>query len=375
MEILLQLGGLQAILFSLILFFRTPAARNGRKLLAWLLLSLGIASIFHAFDELSLYVELPHLIRLNWGLPLTFGPLLYLYVRQLTVPGTKFTQADLQHFSPYLLNLLLLLPFFFQNGESKIQILDYFTAIISRGTDIYRIYYYLLQIGIAYWGWHYTLKCLPLLKTYRDRLLGNYSEIETRQLNWMRSIVYGFMGLFLLFVLSLSLTIGATYPDFDYEQYFYLGSFGLVYWMTSKAVKLEEVPVSSKTETPEAIPPVKSTPVKDEGADQLLQYMLVEKPYLDSDLTAVNLAKSLNFTRHQLSHILNEQLGKNFYDFINGYRVDAFKTKLQDPSFAAYSILGLALESGFKSKSSFNAIFKKVTGMTPSQYRKGLAKP
>ena len=69
---------------------------------------------------------------------------------------------------------------------------------------------------------------------------------------------------------------------------------------------------------------------------------------------------------------INEQLGKNFYDFINAYRVEAFKAKLQDPKFAAYSILGVALESGFKSKSSFNAIFKKVTGMTPSQYKKGL---
>lgn len=374
MELLLQLGGLQAILFSLILFFRTPAARNGRKLLAWLLLSLGIASVFHAFEELSLYVDFPHLIRLNWGLPLTFGPLLYLYVRQLTLPEAKLTQADIQHFSPYLLNLLLLLPFFVQSGESKIQILDYFTAIISRGTDIYRTYYYLLQIGIAYWGWHYTLRCLPLLKTYSDQLLGNYSEIETRQLNWMRSIVYGFMGLFFLFVLSLSLTIGATYPDFDYEQYFYLGCFGLVYWMTSKAVKLEEMPVPSKTEIPEAPAPIKPAPVRDHGADQLLQYMLAEKPYLDSDLKAVDLAQQLNLTRHQLSQILNEQLGKNFYDFINAYRVEAFKTKLQDPKFAAYSILGVALESGFKSKSSFNAIFKKVTGVTPSQYKKGLTK-
>lgn len=375
MQLLLQLGGLQAILFSLILFFRTPVARNGRKFLAWLLLSLGIASVFHAFDELSLYVEFPHLIRLNWGLPLTFGPLLYLYVRQLTIPEAKFTQADLQHFSPYLLNLLLLLPFFLQAGESKIQILDYFTAIISRGTDIYRIYYYVLQIGIAYWGWHYTLKCLPLLKTYRDRLLGNYSEIETRQLNWMRSIVYGFMGLFILYVLSLSLSIGATYPDFDYEHFFYLGSFGLVYWMTSKSVKLEEVPVPSKTETTEAPIPVKPSPFKDKGAEELLQYMLAKRPYLDSDLTAVDLAKQLNLTRHQLSQILNEQLGKNFYDFINAYRVDTFKSHLEDPTFANYNLLGIALESGFKSKSSFNAIFKKVTGMTPSQYKKGLAKP
>ncbi len=373
LELLLKLGGLQAILLSLMLFFRRPATKTGRRLLAWLLLALGIASGFHALNALSFYLEFPHLIRLNWGLPLIFGPLLYLYVRQLTVAEAKLSQKDLQHFSPYLLNLLLLLPFFFQNGESKIQILDYFTAIISRGTDIYRIYYYILQIGIAYWGWYYTLKCLPLLKDYRDRLLSNYSDIEKRQLDWMRSIVYGFMGLFVLFVLSLALNIRTTYPDFDYEQYFYLGSFGLVYWMTFKSLKLEEEAVSPQLLTTESTGKVKPEVVDHKQASQLLEYMRTEKPYLNSELTAVDLAKTLNLTRHQLSQILNEQLGKNFYDFINSYRVEAFKANLQDPAFANYNILGIALEAGFKSKSSFNAIFKKVTGMTPSQYKKGLA--
>lgn len=366
---------MQAILLALILFFRSQADGKGRKLLAWLLLSLGIASVFHALTELSFYLDFPHLIRLNWGLPLIFGPLLYLYVRQLTMPEAGLSQKDLQLFSPYILNLLLLLPFFFQNGESKIQILDYFTAIITRGTDIYRIYYYILQLGIAYWGWYYTLKCIPLLQTYRGRLLANYSEIEKRQLDWMRSIVYGFMGLFVLFVLSLALTIRATYPDFDYEQYFYLGSFGLVYWMTFKSVKFEGETTPSRIEPPEPSSKHTSVAVDTEQTAQLLEYMRTEKPYLNSDLTAVELAKQLKLTRHQLSQILNEQLGKNFYDFINGFRVETFKTHLQDPAFAHYNILGIALESGFKSKSSFNAIFKKMTGMTPSQYRKGLAKP
>ncbi|NET35056.1 MAG: AraC family transcriptional regulator [Cyanothece sp. SIO1E1] len=375
MELLLQLGGLQAILLALMLFFRTSAAKTGRKWLAWLLLTLGMASVCHALDELSFYLEFPHLIRLNWGLPLCLGPLLYLYVRQLTAPEVKLSQADFQHFSPYILNLLLLLPFLFQDGESKIQVLDYFTAIISRGTDIYQTYYYILHIGIAYWGWHYTLKCLPLLNNYRERLLANYSDIEKRQLNWMQSIVYGFMGLFTLFVLSLVLNISSNYPDFDYEQYFYLGSFVLVYWMTFKSVKLEGDTAPPQTEIPTTTNTTKPVEVDSKQKDQLLEYMLTEKPYLNSELTAVDLAQTLGLTRHQLSQILNEQLGKNFYDFINAYRVDAFKAHLEDPAFANYNLLGLALESGFKSKSSFNSIFKKVTGMTPSQYKKGLSRP
>ncbi len=373
MELLLQLGGLQAILLALMLFFRTRVTRNGSKWLAWLLLSLGTASIFHAFDQRSFYQDLPHLIRLNWGLPLIFGPLLFLYARQLTAPEVKWSRDDFQHFSPYLLNLLLLLPFFWQDGASKIQVLDYFTAITTRGTDIYRPYYYLLQIGIALWGWKYTLKCRPLLQAYRERLLANYSDIEKRQLKWMQSIVYGFMALFLLFVISLALNISTSYPDFDHEQYFYLGSFVLVYWMTFKSLKLEGEPTAPQVDATEPATAVKPGAADPKKRERLLELMRTEKPYLNSDLTAVALAKQLNITRHQLSQILNEQVGKNFYDFINAYRVEAFKSYLKDPAFANYNLLGIALESGFKSKSSFNAIFKKVTGMTPSQYRKSLA--
>lgn len=373
MDLILKLGGLQAVLLAFILFFRSDTKQRGRRLLALLLLSLGIASCFHSFNDLSFYLDFPHLIRLNWGLPLIFGPLLYLYVRQLTVPEARVSKSDIQFFTPYILNILLLLPFFLQDGESKIQILDYFTAIITRGTDIYQIYYYLLQVAIAYWGWHYTIKCFPLLTEYQNRLLATFSEIEKRQLSWLKTIIYGFLGLFALFVLVLWLTIKNSYPDFDYEQYFYVGSFGLVYWMTFKAVNLQ-------TTTPSATPkpaapkvPEKETPPQDKALEkQLLQYMESEKPYLDSELTAVQLAHSLQITRHQLSQVLNEQLGKNFYDFINSYRVAAFKAHLIDPDFQSFSLLGIALEAGFKSKSSFNAVFKKLTGMTPSQYKKTL---
>ena len=373
MELILKLGGLQAILLALILFFRSDANQRGRRLLALLLLSLGIASCFHSFNNLSFYLEFPHLIRLNWGLPLIFGPLLYLYVRQLTVPEARLNKSDIQFFTPYFLNILLLLPFFLQNGESKIQILDYFTAIITRGTDIYQTYYYLLQVAIAYWGWHYTIKCFPLLTEYQNRLLASFSEIEKRQLAWLKTIIYGFLGLFALFVLVLWLTIKNTYPDFDYAQYFYVGSFGLVYWMTFKAVNLQTTTSSAPPQPATPKMPAKSTAPQDKAlAEQLLQHMEAEKPYLNSELTAVQLADSLHITRHQLSQVLNEQVGKNFYDFINSYRVAAFKAHLTDPAFQSFSLLGMALEAGFKSKSSFNSVFKKLTGMTPSQYKKTL---
>jgi len=72
---------------------------------------------------------------------------------------------------------------------------------------------------------------------------------------------------------------------------------------------------------------------------------------------------------HQLSRVINEHFGRNFFDFINGYRVAEVKRKILDPAYAHFSLLGIAFESGFNSKSAFNRVFKKITGQTPSQFK------
>jgi AraC-like DNA-binding protein len=76
--------------------------------------------------------------------------------------------------------------------------------------------------------------------------------------------------------------------------------------------------------------------------------------------------------RGQLSQLINDGLGDNFYDFVNKYRVDEVKRLMTDPKAKNFNLLGIALEAGFKSKSTFNLIFKRFTGLTPSEYRKNL---
>src|SRR5690625_577176 len=101
--------------------------------------------------------------------------------------------------------------------------------------------------------------------------------------------------------------------------------------------------------------------------------MKANKPYLESDLTLPKLAEELDLSTHHLSQVINEMHGKNFFNFINKYRVAEVKRKIQDPEFQNYSLLGIAYESGFNSKSAFNRVFKNVTGMTPSEYRRSLS--
>ena len=98
--------------------------------------------------------------------------------------------------------------------------------------------------------------------------------------------------------------------------------------------------------------------------------MEVEKPFLKNKITLQEIASALDIPNHHLSQVLNDKIKQNFFDFINGYRIEALKEKLKDPKSKHLTILGIANECGFNSKASFNRIFKKNTGLTPSEYLK-----
>ena len=104
---------------------------------------------------------------------------------------------------------------------------------------------------------------------------------------------------------------------------------------------------------------------------QLLYVMDIEKLYKDDSLSLQLLAKKISISSHILSQIINEQLNKNFSDFVNSYRIEASKKMLQEADEET-SILHICYEVGFNSKSAFYRAFKKFAKMTPSQYQKRL---
>ena len=100
--------------------------------------------------------------------------------------------------------------------------------------------------------------------------------------------------------------------------------------------------------------------------------MKEEKPYLDPLLSINKLAEVTKMPQYKISKLLNNSLNQNFYDFVNGYRIEEIKSRLAKGEAESYSILGIAMDSGFNSKASFNRVFKKTTGVTPSAYLKSL---
>jgi AraC-like DNA-binding protein len=102
----------------------------------------------------------------------------------------------------------------------------------------------------------------------------------------------------------------------------------------------------------------------------LLNIMDNDRPYLDPSLSLDKLAHQTEMNPKYLSLILNNTLNKNFYEFINEYRIEEVKELLIDPELKHLTIAGIANEAGFNSKSSFNSIFKKQTNITPKEFLK-----
>ena len=102
----------------------------------------------------------------------------------------------------------------------------------------------------------------------------------------------------------------------------------------------------------------------------LKNLMELEAVYLDQDLTLRSLAESVDLHPNKLSWLINEHIGKNFNEYVNTYRLEAFKQRALDPTNSHLTLLGLAYESGFNSKTAFNTVFKKLVGMTPKAFQK-----
>ncbi len=198
-------------------------------------------------------------------------------------------------------------------------------------------------------------------------------------LNWLKILSISFYVAFLiLFILGGLNMIGDIIPFDPYFVVFaFIALFSFVYSfygikqpvIFGQEVKINGDEKDEKKETEK----YSRSGLKEKQAEQYLEKLIhvmeTDKPYLDRDLSIQDLSVMTDIPRHHITQVLNEKHGKNFFTFINEYRVKEVISRFNDPANNNFTILAIAYDSGFNSKTTFNSIFKSQTGLTPSEFR------
>ncbi|HAS45806.1 MAG TPA: hypothetical protein DCS93_35320 [Microscillaceae bacterium] len=388
----LIVGAVQALFLALLVLSKQKKALADYLLVGWFLVSAAHIFFFYT----SLHQSLTHNQRwliMGTGLPFLQGATLFFYVNALIKPRLHWF-IYLLHLSPFVIYTISFIVYQ-QLYPQAYEVLDG-TLLVQQKLP-WLMWHHGVFKAIA--GIGYIMWSLFILVRYQLELPRHYSFQEKINLNWLKYWLITTLGMALItvgvIVLGADLKflqISTTYQIVAILfllLIFVMGFFG--FRQTSILVD-KRLPAGNEQEAKQAKEAqIKKEQIKKENTvkyqnsgltdrqaaiyqQQLLHYMETHQPYLASKLTLVQLATQLDMSTHHLSQIMNEQLGKNFFEFINHYRVETIKEKLQNPKFTHYTLLGIALESGFNSKTSFNTVFKKITGMTPSQYQKSLDK-
>lgn len=261
--------------------------------------------------------------------------------------------------SPFVVCLIYLLPYFLQSRTEKIRVLSLEYIQESLGQ-----WYYIRSALFIAQTLVYLILIVLIIIEYSRKAKERHSAHDRAVLFEVRFFVITTAVLWLAVVLRYAIE---TIPNLLVP----LGASLLIYAMGYLKMRRPEPQTGGKDE-----PPVKkyekSTLTAERSErylDKLLSFMEKEKPFTDGNLTIQKLAEKLSIPAPHLSQTINERLGQTFSDFINSYRIQEAKMKLLDPALKHLSVLGIAEEVGFNSKSSFNSVFKKHTNMTPSEFR------
>lgn len=296
------------------------------------------------------------------------APLLWLYVNELTGHKIVLSVKSAFHFAPF--TAIIFFSLFFKNWSP--------TDSLIRFLDIHH-----RQLSILFWLFvviqfsGYLFFVNKKWIAYQQLIEQEVSNTEQVNIAWVRFFmgVFLFINLFFLITLFAQIHLGNLFWfSKTISVIFSLSIFALGY----KGILQKELFQPDRTKSPllpePSSPELPTRQVDEELINRLLLFMDETKPYLDPELTLSSLAKDVGVSRSLLSQLINECIGDNFYNFINKYRVEQVKVFMQDPTMKHFSLLGLALEAGFKSKSTFNLIFKRFTGLTPTEYSKTLSK-
>lgn len=285
-----------------------------------------------------------------------FGPLLYFYVRSIVNSNFRLKKSHLLHFIPVILQAALYLFLSFKDYSYRHW---YWQDVHLPYT--YRIEFDGTFISMAI----YLFFCLRLLMSYQNWLKDEHSDHSTKNLNWLKIILIFMLVLCIQWFIEVILRdVYDLYNSYDFTPTI-LGILTLIlayrafFQEDQKEVVYAAQIVDSKKS---------DFQFEQKFLDQITKRMDVDRDFLDPKLNLKEFASRCKLPQKTVSQYLNQQLDKTFHDYVNGFRIEEFKQRVLLPEEQNMTLEGLAYDCGFNSKATFNRIFKKNTGLTPTEY-------
>jgi len=360
----LYIGISQSFFSGLLISTKKPLTIANRLMAAWLfLICIELVSALINSNFLEVY-SFPFVA-------FTYGPLLYLYVIYITNPGKKFNWLALIHFVPFMVFFSVSVIF-----RAKPIVNDLTNFFVPDRFISLRIVYsscFFLSVTI------YSILAFIQIRKHQANLRNLVSYTSgVITLNWLKTVSISFYtAYFVLFILG-GLNIIGNYIPFDpyFVIFGFIALFSFVYsfYGIKQPVIFGDELVSEDADEEKKFSEkyVKSGLKEKQAMDylnRLILYVEENKPYLNRDLNINDLSLMTGISRHHITQVLNEFHKKNFFLFINEYRIKEVIERFSDKKCNHYTILAIAYDAGFNSKATFNSIFKAQTGLTPSQFR------
>ncbi|MEH6536781.1 MAG: helix-turn-helix domain-containing protein [Psychroserpens sp.] len=362
-----------AIFLSLLLLLKKNKSRADKILVIWLIF-ISINQILRYFAFIEYFYEHPHWLGVELGLPVLHGVLLYFYVIEITGNTIKKNSIAFLHFLPTIILILLAIPFYQLTGEGKV-------FVYQNDGEGFEWYTVIEVSVITISGLTYSIWSLVIINRYQKIIKDRFSNTDKKELQWLRLLSIGFGIIWILAIFfDSNIIYSAVVILVLFMGFFGINQLNIFYsnidavGNSDKEISAENQKSNTKNTSKESasIGKYAKSGLHENMASQIytkLQGLMADNSfYKNEELTLVELSKNLKVHPNHLSQVINEMEGKNFYNYINALRINEFIKMASLPENKKYTMISLAYDCGFSTKSTFNKHFKLQTGKTPTEF-------
>lgn len=362
-------GLVQNFILAGITFWRRGDRAPANRLIAIAMLIVNLHFTYLMLLDTDLDNMFPPLLWFPYSGLTAIGPIIFLYTSTLANAGFRISGNHLLHFIPVGVEIVL-------------QLIMIANAIVAEemfyNTSFYFYFTPLIYLWTALSIVYYLRRSLEIINNHESWALKNFSNLKEITLRWLRKLIIyfrilwlvwvPFIAIFLLFfrfqlqylsvVLALYLLMLIVTYLTSWIGLENLAHVNLLSWQLHEE-KTENKNFSRLT----------SSEIQ-KVVEKITALMVVDRVYLNENLSLRDVAAKLDADANLLSYVINNYLNRNFHDFVNHYRIEDVKTRINDPRYSHLTLLGIGLECGFNSKTTFNRVFKQMTGKTPTDFQR-----